>query len=67
MMKDHKEFYMDSLLSSVLVQIISDVLTVSGGAAWIAATLGPKLTPLLRGAIDVCGGNIGFAKNKNVD
>jgi hypothetical protein len=52
-------------MESVVIETIATALSVSGGAAWIAAIVKPKYLPFLSGFVNLLGANFGAAENKN--
>jgi hypothetical protein len=52
-------------MESVVIESVVTALSVSGGAAWIAAIVSPKYLPFISGLVNLIGANFGMAKNKN--
>jgi hypothetical protein len=51
-------------MEDMVIGAITSILSVSGGAAWIAALISPKYLPVISGIINVIAGNVKFASNK---
>jgi hypothetical protein len=52
-------------MESVVIETVATALSVSGGAAWIAALVKPRYLPFLAGLVNLLGANFGAAKNKD--
>jgi hypothetical protein len=52
-------------MESVVVETVVTALSVSGGAAWIAALVKPRYLPFISGLVNLIGANFGAARNKN--